>query len=206
MACGGSNGPEHDGRTTSGSWICARSSSAGAWARRRAERLPAPASKTAGAACRGRRLTHASAALARRLDRLLVEVPIGATPETFVDAADQIANAARSEECRVRVDSPGRVWIEIRRRDLLAKVVPSHRCLPIGWPSSITACSSAFAMTACRGGCPFSTSIVSSRALPLGEGITSVGRDHRSRSCCRGRLRRARRHRSQGRHGASDRP
>ncbi|GAA1028743.1 FtsK/SpoIIIE domain-containing protein [Virgisporangium ochraceum] len=58
------------------------------------------------------------------LDRLLVEVPIGATPETFVDAADQIANAARSEECRVRVESPGRVWIEIRRRDLLAKVVP----------------------------------------------------------------------------------
>lgn len=53
----------------SGSWICARNSSAGAWARRRAERLPAPASKTAGAACRGRRLTHASAALARRLGR-----------------------------------------------------------------------------------------------------------------------------------------
>jgi S-DNA-T family DNA segregation ATPase FtsK/SpoIIIE len=64
------------------------------------------------------------------LDRLLVDVPIGSTPETFVNAADQIANAARTEECRVRVDSPGRVWIEIRRRDLLAKTVP-----PMGVPA-----------------------------------------------------------------------
>jgi len=58
------------------------------------------------------------------LDRLLVDVPIGSTPDTFVHAADEIANAARSEECRVRTHTPGRIWIEIRRRDLLKDIVP----------------------------------------------------------------------------------
>jgi DNA segregation ATPase FtsK/SpoIIIE, S-DNA-T family len=63
-----------------------------------------------------------------RLHRLLVTLPAGLAPGTVEHAADAFANATGSLSCRVRRDRPGRVWIELLRKDPLRKLIPA---LPI---------------------------------------------------------------------------
>lgn len=63
------------------------------------------------------------------VDRLVAQIPAGLTVDRFQLAADQLANAARVEECRVRRDRPGRVILDLRVRDLLALPLPMT---PIG--------------------------------------------------------------------------
>ncbi len=66
------------------------------------------------------------------LDRLLVRIPAGFTPEVFMGAADAIACAAKAQECRIRIDAPGQIWLDLLRRDPLSAPVPA---LPI--PSDV---------------------------------------------------------------------
>lgn len=58
-------------------------------------------------------------------DSVLVRLRDGQSPESFEVRAEPLAHAFRSEDVRVRVAAPGRVWLDVRRRDLLAPVVPA---------------------------------------------------------------------------------
>jgi len=57
------------------------------------------------------------------LERLLVGVPVGLTADDVAARADAIGEAFGARTTRVVRDRPGRVWVELVRRDSLAKVV-----------------------------------------------------------------------------------
>lgn len=69
------------------------------------------------------------------VDRLLIDVPVGLTPDQFRAAVGPLATAARALDCRVTEHGPGRVWIELRRRDALSYPVPA---LPIPAPPAVS--------------------------------------------------------------------
>jgi S-DNA-T family DNA segregation ATPase FtsK/SpoIIIE len=57
------------------------------------------------------------------LDRLLLRLPVGMVPGEVEDAADALAHAYGCLAARVTPDRPGRLWIELVRRDPLATTV-----------------------------------------------------------------------------------
>ncbi len=61
------------------------------------------------------------------IDRLLLRLPVGLTPDEVAARADAVAHAFRAEGARVVLDQPGRVWLELRRRDPLQPVIPPMR-------------------------------------------------------------------------------
>lgn len=57
-------------------------------------------------------------------DRLLLRLPVGLTPDDVASRVEAVGFAFRVSDARVVLDKPGRVWLELRRRDPLAQVVP----------------------------------------------------------------------------------
>ena len=57
------------------------------------------------------------------VDRLLIKLPVGMSPVDLEKVCDGLAHAFRARECRVRSAKPGRVWLEVHRRDALRSVV-----------------------------------------------------------------------------------
>ena len=57
------------------------------------------------------------------IDRLLLRLPVGLTPDDVASRADAVAHAFRAEGARVVLDRPGRVWLELRRHDPLGPVI-----------------------------------------------------------------------------------
>lgn len=73
------------------------------------------------------------------VDRLQLRLPAGLTPGDLAAACDGIAHAFGCREARIVLDRPGRVWLELHRRDALAAVVrpaptacPDLAAVPIG--------------------------------------------------------------------------
>jgi S-DNA-T family DNA segregation ATPase FtsK/SpoIIIE len=62
------------------------------------------------------------------VDRLLIRIPAGLAPADFEAAAISLAHATKTDECRIRPDRPGRLWVELLRRDSLRAEIPA---LPI---------------------------------------------------------------------------
>lgn len=65
------------------------------------------------------------------VDRLQLRLPAGLTPGDLAVACDGIAHAFGCREARIMLDRPGRIWLELHRRDALAAVV---RPAPTGHP------------------------------------------------------------------------
>ena len=61
-------------------------------------------------------------------DLLTVKIPAGLDPAAFERASVALGHATKSLGCQIRPVKPGRICIELLRRDLLAKTVPA---LPI---------------------------------------------------------------------------
>ncbi|HEY5182711.1 MAG TPA: FtsK/SpoIIIE domain-containing protein [Dermatophilaceae bacterium] len=57
------------------------------------------------------------------VDRLLIGLPVGMAPLDVEKVCDGVAHAFRAMECRVTSAKPGRVWLEVHRRDALRSVV-----------------------------------------------------------------------------------
>jgi S-DNA-T family DNA segregation ATPase FtsK/SpoIIIE len=57
------------------------------------------------------------------VDRLLIKLPVGMAPVDVEKVCDGVAHAFRAKECRVTSAKPGRVWLEVHRRDALQSVV-----------------------------------------------------------------------------------
>lgn len=57
------------------------------------------------------------------VDRLLIKLPVGMSPVDLEKVCDGLAHAFRARECRVRSAKPGRVWLDVHRRDALRSVV-----------------------------------------------------------------------------------
>jgi len=57
------------------------------------------------------------------VDRLLIKLPVGMAPVDVERVCDGVAHAFRARECRVTSAKPGRVWLEVHRRDALRSVV-----------------------------------------------------------------------------------
>ena len=57
------------------------------------------------------------------VDRLLIKLPVGMAPVDLEKVCDGMAHAFRARECRVTAAKPGRVWLEVHRRDALQSVV-----------------------------------------------------------------------------------
>ena len=57
------------------------------------------------------------------LDRLLLKLPVGLTPDDVAARAESVGLAFGVADARVITARPGRVWLELRRRDPLARVV-----------------------------------------------------------------------------------
>lgn len=57
------------------------------------------------------------------LDRLLVRLPAGMAPSALVGCDEQIANAMRASEARVRAHKPGMCWLELEKRNPLTKTI-----------------------------------------------------------------------------------
>jgi S-DNA-T family DNA segregation ATPase FtsK/SpoIIIE len=62
------------------------------------------------------------------IDRLLVKIPAGLDAAAFERATDALAHATKSLECRIKTDRPGRVWVELLRRDPLTDPI---KALPL---------------------------------------------------------------------------
>jgi DNA segregation ATPase FtsK/SpoIIIE, S-DNA-T family len=73
-------------------------------------------------------------------DRLLVDLLSGQCPEDFDGQVSQLAHTFAARRCRVRVDQPGRIWLEFARVDPLTATIPALepsepvnlRGLPVG--------------------------------------------------------------------------
>lgn len=61
----------------------------------------------------------------RHGDHLLVRLLSGQEPADFENRAEALANTFGALSCRVRVDRPGRIWLDFMRHDPLAPVVPA---------------------------------------------------------------------------------
>jgi S-DNA-T family DNA segregation ATPase FtsK/SpoIIIE len=57
------------------------------------------------------------------IERLRIKLPVGLKPADVERVTDGLATAFRVRECRVVPDRPGRVWVELHRRDVLAPVI-----------------------------------------------------------------------------------
>ncbi len=57
------------------------------------------------------------------LDRLLLRLPAGLTPDDIAARAEAIGHAFHVRDARVVLARPGRVWLELRRRDPLEEVL-----------------------------------------------------------------------------------
>ena len=68
------------------------------------------------------------------MDRLLVRLPAGMAPSALEGSDEALANAMRASEARVRRHKPGMCWLELEKRNPLAKTISA---LPI--PSDQTA-------------------------------------------------------------------
>ena len=76
----------------------------------------------------------------RCVDRVVVKLVRGQSPDDVADASDGIAHGLRVCSCRVRISRPGFVILELVRRDTLAEVIPALsipveadlRALPVG--------------------------------------------------------------------------
>ena len=73
------------------------------------------------------------------LDRLLLKLPVGLTPDDVAGRAESVGLAFGVADARVITARPGQVWLELRRRDPLARVVSPEvpgpvalRGVPIG--------------------------------------------------------------------------
>ena len=56
-------------------------------------------------------------------DRLLLRLPVGMTPDDVATHADALGLAFGVDGTQVVRDRPGRAWLELRRRDLLRRVI-----------------------------------------------------------------------------------
>ena len=73
-------------------------------------------------------------------DRLLVDLLSGQCPEDFDSQVSQLAHTFEARRCRVRVDRPGRIWLDFTRVDPLTDTIEAlHpdepvnlRALPVG--------------------------------------------------------------------------
>jgi S-DNA-T family DNA segregation ATPase FtsK/SpoIIIE len=61
----------------------------------------------------------------RYVDRVLVQVLPGQSPEQYEKCASQLAHTFAALRCRVVLDRPGRLWLEFTHGDPLAHVVPA---------------------------------------------------------------------------------
>lgn len=61
----------------------------------------------------------------RCVDRVLVDLLSGQSPEAFDKATTQLAHTFEATRTRVVVDRPGRVWLEFTHRDPLVEPVPA---------------------------------------------------------------------------------
>ncbi|MBT9275971.1 hypothetical protein KMZ32_17995 [Phycicoccus sp. MAQZ13P-2] len=57
------------------------------------------------------------------LDRLLLRLPVGLTPDDVASRAEAVGHAFHVGDARVVLARPGRVWLELRRHDPLAEVL-----------------------------------------------------------------------------------
>ena len=57
------------------------------------------------------------------IERLQIKLPVGLKPADVERVTDSLASAFRVRECRVTPDRPGRVWVELHRRDVLAPII-----------------------------------------------------------------------------------
>jgi S-DNA-T family DNA segregation ATPase FtsK/SpoIIIE len=69
-------------------------------------------------------------------DYLLVRLLSGQEPGDFENRAEALANTFGALSCRVRVDRPGRIWLDFMRHDPLVPVVPA---LDVAEPVDLTA-------------------------------------------------------------------
>jgi S-DNA-T family DNA segregation ATPase FtsK/SpoIIIE len=60
------------------------------------------------------------------VDRLLIKLPVGMAPSDVEKVCDGVAHAFRARECRVTAAKPGRVWLEVHRRDALRSVIAPY--------------------------------------------------------------------------------
>ena len=65
------------------------------------------------------------------LDRLLLRLPVGLTPDDVAARAEAVAHAFRALDARVILARPGRVWLELRRRDPLAATLAPLEPAPV---------------------------------------------------------------------------
>ncbi|WP_353355882.1 FtsK/SpoIIIE domain-containing protein [Intrasporangium sp. DVR] len=59
------------------------------------------------------------------VDRVLVKILPGQSPEQYENATSQLAHTFSSVRCRVVLDRPGRLWLEFTHGDSLAEIVPA---------------------------------------------------------------------------------
>jgi S-DNA-T family DNA segregation ATPase FtsK/SpoIIIE len=65
------------------------------------------------------------------LDRLLLKLPVGLTPDDVAARAESVGLAFGVSDARVVTARPGRVWLELRRHDPLARVVAPEAPGPV---------------------------------------------------------------------------
>ena len=100
-------------------------------------------------------------------DRVLVEMLRGQSPANWEDRAQALAHGFGAVSCRVRMDRPGRVWLEFPRRDSLAAPLDAR---PIPDESDL----SGLEIGRCEDGTPWNLKIHGTHVLI--SGVTGSGK------------------------------
>ncbi|MGZ0150374.1 FtsK/SpoIIIE domain-containing protein [Kribbella sp. WER1] len=58
-------------------------------------------------------------------DSLLLDLPDGITPKDVADCVDKLQHATRARRATTREATPGRVWLDLYKRDPLKKLIPA---------------------------------------------------------------------------------
>ncbi|WP_019874376.1 FtsK/SpoIIIE domain-containing protein [Sporichthya polymorpha] len=94
-------------------------------------------------------------------ERLLVELPDGMAPSDVAKIVEPFAHATRSLGCRVGHAGPGQVWIELLRRDPLARTI---NALPISRSVDLRAVP----VGRCEDGSPWTLPVMGTHVLVAG--------------------------------------
>jgi len=94
-------------------------------------------------------------------DHVLVKLLPGQAPEHFEAVSDELAHTFRVRSCRVRVQRPGRVWLDFVRSDPLDGVIDP---LPVPPAPDLNALQ----VGACEDGSPWSLQLLGSHLLVAG--------------------------------------
>ena len=118
------------------------------------------------------------------MDRLLLALPAGAEPDDLTRQSTALAHGLGARAVRVRPARPGRVWLDVIRRDTLTTPVPPHPVTAARTPEQVAALLAGVPVGRCEDHTPWRLRLAGTHVLVAG--ATGAGKGSVQWSTVRG--------------------